>query len=53
MAAEELAMQAQPTSPLPTSVQRVLITGGAVVRHLLQHSQAQVFNLDKLGYASG
>ena len=37
---------------------RVLVTGGAgfiascVVRRLLRHKDATVFNLDKLGYAS-
>jgi len=44
--------------PLPSSIQRVLVTGGAgfiggaVVRRLLAESSVQVFNLDKCGYAS-
>ena len=45
-------------SPLPHGVNRVLVTGGAgfiggaLVRRLLRGTDATVFNLDKLGYAS-
>ena len=47
-----------PMPVLPDGIARVLVTGGAgfiggaLVRRLLQHSGAQVFNLDKVGYAS-
>ena len=46
------------TVSLPSSIQRVLVTGGAgfiggaVVRRLLAETNVQVFNLDKCGYAS-
>ena len=46
------------TVSLPSSIQRVLVTGGAgfiggaVVRRLLAETNVQVFNLDKYGYAS-
>jgi dTDP-glucose 4,6-dehydratase len=45
-------------TPLPQAFQHVLVTGGAgfiggaMVRRLLSESQATVFNLDKMGYAS-
>lgn len=53
--------QQQPSSDLPALLgerRRILVTGGggfiggAVVRRLLMESDAVIFNLDKLGYAS-